>query len=560
MLERSPAGLLVTTLDGDILQANEAAARTLGFGGPDEFRGTSMRDRYRSPDERDALIGQLRETGSVENAELAMETRDGEPVWILTSITVDRVDGHDAPVLIGSWIDVTRRHDLRDALAHRARHDDLTATLNRDALYESAEQALAMCRRQGRKAAAVYVDLVGFKQVNEQLGHRGGDQVLRTVAERLDGASRDSNLVARMGGDEFVVLTTMHDEAEDAVRAARRLLYAFDDPIEVEAGTIQVQPAMGLAVFPDDAEEVDSLLERADRALWGRDRDKGPGLRRYRSESRTSADETDALRRDLKRSLQCGPDFVLRYQPIVDARSDAPVGFEALVRWEHPERGTVSPGAFIPVAEASGLIREVDRHVFRTALRQAETWNRHGVDFGWISVNLSTQTLCDPEFVDFVRRTLDRHPRVDPRQVVLEVTEHASLKDVHRTEVLERLSEEVGLSISIDDFGLGYSSLLYLRDFPADRLKIDMEFVQGVADSECDQKMVRGIIGLGRAFDMTLVAEGVETEAQAKWLREHGCPRLQGYLFGKPMSAGEVAGAFGGRGGTRPTRVSAEAS
>jgi len=544
LLERSPAGLLVTTLEGEILEANAASARFLGYESPEELRERNVREHYDDLGQREEMIARIRATGTAESVELRMRTRDGEPRWLLSSVTTDYDRYREQEVLLGTWVDVTELRKLREDLAHKAHHDELTGALNRRALYERSEQVLAVCHREDRKAAVVYVDLVGFKQVNEQLGHRGGDHVLRAVARRLEQTCRKSDLVARMGGDEFAILAPLPRDEEGVEQAARRLHLSFEEPFEVEDREIRVPAAMGVAVYPDDGSELDTLLDCADRAVWGADREKKPGLRRYRRALRMVGDDASRIRVELKKALQTGPDFFRLYQPIVAADSREPVGLEALVRWDHPERGIVGPAEFISVAEASGLIREIDRHVFRGAVRQAALWNRRGLPFGWLSVNLSTQSLADPEFLEFAEETLSTYPAVEPGQVVLEITEHAAMQQVREADILRRLDHQVGVSIAIDDFGIGYSSLLYLRHLPAGFLKIDMEFVHGLPESESDRKVIRGIIGLGRAFEMTLIAEGVEKERQASWLHEAGCSCLQGYLFARPMTSEEVEDAF----------------
>lgn len=541
LLERSPAGVVITSYDGEVLAANQSAAEALGFDAPDELVGTDIRNRYRDHEERDRLLADVRREGQVRHRELAMVGKEGAEKYLLVSVQEDDHPEYGKDALLTTWVDVTEQRKLRDRLKHLARHDDLTGLLNRRALFDRTEQVLAMCDREGRKAAVLYMDLSGFREVNEQVGHQGGDQILAAVGERLQETMRDADLVARVGGDEFVIVATLLREVEDAEQVGRRLMYAFEEPFEGGGIPLRLQPAVGVALFPDDGRGIDTLLHRADRALWGPDRTKSPGVRRYQARVQGTETATEwEIASDLKRALQRGNELFQVYQPVVTAGEGDVVGLESLVRWEHPEHGLLNPGTFIPEAEASGLIRQMDRAVFRESVRQAAEWIGADLPVEWISVNLSAQTLSEPDCVEWAGRLLERHPELRPGRIVIEITEHTAMRQISRTEVLDRLREEVGLSISIDDFGIGYSSLLYLRQFPADFLKIDMEFVRSVVDSLPDQKVVRGIIALGRAFDMDLIAEGVETEPQESWLREAGCQYLQGYRFGRPADAAET--------------------
>lgn len=550
LLERSPAGVLFTTYGGEILAANQSAADALGYDDPDELVGSDVRTMYQDIEDREEVLEDLRRDGEVRHRELAMETRDGEEAYLLVSVREEDHPRYGKDALLTTWVDVTEQRELRDRLEHLARHDDLTGLLNRRALFERAEQVLAMCEREDLKAALLYMDISGFRDVNEQVGHQGGDEILAAVGERLQNTMRDADLVARVGGDEFLTVATLLREDEDVYQVGRRLMYAFEDPFEGAGIPLRLQPAVGVAVFPEDGRDIDTLLHRADQALWGPDRKKATGVRRYRdgvqgTETKPRWDVT----RGLNRALQRRDELFQVYQPVVTAGEKKVVGLESLVRWEHPEHGRLEPGAFIPEAEASGLVRQMDRAGFRESVRQTAEWIEAGLPFEWTSVNLSAQSLSDPDFVAWTRRVLEEHPSLRPGRIVIEITEHTAMRQISRTDVLERLQKDVGLSISIDDFGIGYSSLLYLRQFPADYLKIDMEFIRNVVDSPADQKVVRGIIGLGEAFALELIAEGVETPAQERWLREAGCQYLQGYRFGRPAEAGKIEEALQPRGG-----------
>lgn len=538
LLNRSPAGVVITSYEGEVLAANRSAAAALGFDDPDDLIGTDIRSRYRDREDREELLADVRSEGVVRHRELAMVGREGTEKYLLVSVQEENHPEYGKDALLTTWVDVTEQRMLREDLEHLARHDDLTDLLNRRALYERSEQVLAMCDREDRRAAVLYVDIAGFRTINEQVGHQGGDEILAAVGQRLKDTMRDADLVARLGGDEFVVVATLLRDEGDADQVGRRLMYAFEEPFQGAGVPLQLQAAAGVSVFPDDGGDIDTLLHRADQALWGPEREKSAGVRRYARtvEGQGAAPAWDVAR-ELNRALQSGDELLQVYQPIVTAEDGEVIGLESLVRWEHPERGVLTPGAFVPEAEASGLIRQLDRVVFRDTVRQTAEWVEAGMSARWVSVNLSAQTLSDPDCVEWAHRVLEQHSPLRPGHLVIEITEHTAMRQVSRTDTLERLQSDVGVSISIDDFGIGYSSLLYLREFPADYLKIDMQFVRDVVENDPDQKVVEGIIALGEAFDLELVAEGVETEDQAAWLRDAGCHFLQGYLYGRPARA-----------------------
>lgn len=541
LVDRSPAGMTVTTREGEILEANRAAAEILGYDHPGELVGTLITDRYVNLEDRERLVRELEAHGEVRNLELDFHRQDGYEIAILANVALVDDPEVEEGVILATWVDMTEHVALERELERQAFRDVLTGLNNRRALYNQAGNVLAMCRRQERAAALIYVDLVGFKQVNKDMGHSAGDRVLKEVGARLGSTSRDSDVVSRVGGDEFVVLATLIEDQDDAVQAARRVLYCFDDPVTVQGRELRLRPAVGVAIFPQDGTDIDTLLDRADRALWGPERQKAPGIRLYRPELDTEVPRVLRLHEDLKTALQQGSEFELHFQPIVSIRSGSVSGVEALIRWNHPELGLLPAGEFIPVAEASGLIGEIDRWVMLEAARQAAEWQERDTGPDWIAINLSAQTLGDPELPDFLESRLAAGRGLDPKRLVIEITEHAALRQEKVvSDILRSLHETLGLSISIDDFGTGYSSLLYLRRFPADYLKVDMNFVQGLTESEADEKVVRSIIALGQAFDMELIAEGVETEAQRDWLIEEDCDFLQGYLFGRPVPAEEL--------------------
>ncbi len=436
-------------------------------------------------------------------------------------------------------------HEKTRELSHQALHDTLTGLPNRALVLDRAEQLLARAARQpGTLAGALFIDIDGFKHVNDNLGHAAGDQLLKTVGERLQGAVRDHDTVGRLGGDEFVVLvdSTADEAALDLL--ADRLTEVLREPVTLEDGrkvfsvTASIGVAMGQYTTPD------SLLRDADLALYSA---KAAGKDRYvlfDSSMYAGAEGRMELENDLGTALQQNQFFLL-YQPIFDLPSQGIVGVEALIRWQHPQRGLVAPDSFIPLAEESGMIVQIGRWVLEEACSQAAAWAAEGLELG-IAVNVSAHQLSRRGFADDVRLALERS-RIRPSLLTLELTETTLMRDVSAAAEALKSIKELGVRIAIDDFGTGYASLSQLQRMPVDILKIDRSFVAALGDGGQSRDLLQAILGVGEALSLSVVAEGIEERGQMATLEEMGCEMAQGFLMGKPGPAEVIERMLGRR-------------
>lgn len=419
-------------------------------------------------------------------------------------------------------------------LAYR---DPLTGLANRRLLREHAARMMAEVDRGGGRLGVVSLDVARLQLVNENLGFEAGDEALRAVADRMAGSLRASDVVARVGGDEFVAVLADEDGPEGIVEAARRLEKRFSLPFRLADRTVHLEPRFGVAWYPDHGEGFDALLASAEEARPAAEAADRIGIS---SDEPAWADAPDrlTLAQDLREALDQGQ--LQDWHQLVYRCSDrSPVGAEALVRWEHPELGLLSAGQFVPFAERIGLVRKLDRWIARRALERADRWCRRG-GLDWVAINVAPATLDQPEFVDDLSAAA-REVGVDPGRIVVEVTERAAMENLDRTAgTLRRLGER-GFRVAIDDFGVGQSSLAYLERFRADLLKVDMLFLHSRKDAPERDRLLRGIIALGKGIEMEVVAEGVEEPEQMEWLRnEGGCDFAQGYHLCRPERAEEI--------------------
>ncbi|MEM7252168.1 MAG: EAL domain-containing protein [Pseudomonadota bacterium] len=419
-----------------------------------------------------------------------------------------------------------------------AYHDPLTGLPNRTMLNDRLERAISRARRQHSKMAILFLDLDGFKLVNDSLGHDIGDLLLRAVADRLASSLRDTDTVARLGGDEFTIILGDVEHEDQIGHAARRVLNQLSRPMDINGREIFVGASIGVAVFPADGRDVRTLLRSADMAMY---RAKESGRNNYQFYTSDMADRAltrMSLESSIRRALE-REEFVVYYQPLIDTKSGELCAFEALVRWEHAELGVVSPGEFIPLAEEAGLIGRLGQQVLRAVCKQIRAWSDAGLDVVKVAINLSGRQLNDPELVSNVKATL-AESNVDPSGIVLELTENTVMQNAEASiEMLDEL-KSLGIALAIDDFGTGYSSLSYLKRLPIDHLKIDRSFVANVPNDADESAIVQAIVALAHSLRLGVVAEGVEVESQISFLQELGCDTLQGYFFGRPAPAADA--------------------
>jgi diguanylate cyclase (GGDEF)-like protein/PAS domain S-box-containing protein len=439
--------------------------------------------------------------------------------------------------------DISERKLAEERMVHLAHHDTLTGLPNRSLISDRLDMTIAQAQRSGGSVSVAFIDLDGFKLVNDGLGHNAGDELLKVVAERMSGCLRASDTVGRFGGDEFVLLLTETGSAVGAAQVIERVREAVLQSISLCGQEVQVSCSIGVAVYPQDGADAETLLMNADAAMY-RAKEKGKNnCQFYTREMNASIEEKLVLLEGLRNALE-EEQFSLVYQPKVDLHDGRVFGVEALVRWNHPEHGTIGPDRFIPLAEESGMIVALGDWVLRTACAQNRAWQDAGLAPLCISVNVSPRQFEDPRLVERVQQALD-DTGLAPQWLELEVTEGVIMRDLQQAVAKMAQVRAMGVSLSIDDFGTGYSSLSALKSFPISTLKIDKSFVRDLGRSSGDEAIASSIIGLAHRLRLRVIAEGVETEQQRAFLRENGCDEMQGYLFSRPLPPLQLAALLG---------------
>ena len=445
------------------------------------------------------------------------------------------------PIFGGGWLatheDITERQCAEERIGHMARHDALTDLPNRVLLRERLEHELKRVKR-GECLAVLCLDLDHFKSVNDTLGHPIGDELLKLVADRLRGCTREPDTIARLGGDEFAIIMTKMQKTNDPAILARRVRESIIKPYQIEGHQIITDISIGISLSPDDGTEPDELLKNADMALYGAKADGRGTYRFFELEMDARMKARRDLEMDLRKAL-ANEEFELHYQPLVNLQTNEITAFEALLRWKHPTRGMISPADFIPIAEETGLIVPLGEWVLNTACEEAVNWPGHVK----VAVNLSPAQLTNRNLVNVVKRALV-DSGMDARRLQLEITETVLLQNTFAT--LARLHElrKLGAQIALDDFGTGYSSLSYLRSFPFDKIKIDQSFIQDMSNGAEPLAIVNAVAGLAKCLNMISTAEGVETQQQMDTVQSLGCTEMQGYLFSRARPAKEIGQFF----------------
>ncbi len=516
-----------------VAHANPAAEALLGRP-PGDLVGVDIRT-LAHPDTADDLAGELaRVTRTPTTMRLRMLGQAGRPIAVEAALAL--VDAPGAGIVV-TLHDLTHQQRHEEALAGRSAVDPLTGLSNRQSFVDRVD-AIASADRE-RQLMVAFLDLDNFKPINDALGHDHGDAVLRTIARRLDHAIGDHGLVARFGGDEFVVAVEAEPDAgHDQLR--HLLSLAFADPVELDGKELMITVSIGIATTTDpEAMQADSILKAADIALYEAKRQGKNCIAIYDESLEHQAADRIEIASDLRQAIE-RDQLELHYQPIMDVMTGRVVGAEALLRWHHPERGMVPPDVFIPIAEQNGLIVPIGAWVLDTAIAQAAVWNTRRMTrraLG-ISVNVSGHQLNDPSLEQRVHAALSRHG-FDPARLTLEITESTLMTEAADTMVILERLRDLGVRIAIDDFGTGYSSLAYLKRLPARAMKVDKAFIDGLGLQAEDTALVTGIVGLAAALDFEIVAEGVETERQLKELRRLGCEYSQGYYHSRPLPAAD---------------------
>ena len=464
-----------------------------------------------------------------------IESRSGRSAYInVSGEPIFEADGQFKGYR-GVGRDVTHQRLAEQQVLKLARYDALTGLPNRNMFIDELERTLARSRRTGDSFALFFIDLDRFKNINDSLGHGAGDRLLQVMATRLRELLRDSDLVARLGGDEFVVLLEGGTEPTSLAGVARKALAAIAEPVLIDDRSFQVTGSVGISLYPQDGSDAATLLKNADAAMYlAKDNGKN-NFQFYTPHLAAQSAQQFALESDLRAALQ-RDELQLHYQPKVRLADGSIIGMEALLRWLHPQRGLLAPGAFITLAEDSGLILPIGQWVLGAACRQIRAWRDAGLHVPRCAINLSARQFVTDTLIEDVMRALARHG-LEAGALEVEITESVLMADPQRANRTLLGLHELGVRIAIDDFGTGYSSLAYLKRFPAQTLKIDRSFVSGLPDDRDDAAITQAVIAMAHSLGLEVVAEGVETQAQLDHLRGLGCDEAQGYLIGRPMAA-----------------------
>ena len=468
-----------------------------------------------------------------------MIRRDGLEIPIEDFVAqINDREGHATGMVI-VFRDVSVARAMALQIAYSAEHDFLTGLPNRMLLNDRINQAIALAARNAKHVAVLFLDLDGFKHINDSLGHPVGDKLLQSVAKRLADCIRDSDTVSRQGGDEFVMLLSEVVQSEDAAVSARRILQAVAQSHLIGQHDLHVTTSIGVSVYPDDGMDADTLIKNADTAMYQAKENGRQGFQFFKPAMNLRAVERQSTEEGLRRALE-RREFTLHYQPKVNLTTGAIIGAEALIRWMHPTRGLVPPMEFIPVAEDCGLILPIGAWVLREACKQARDWMDANLPATSMAVNVSAMEFRDGNFLNGLLEVL-AETGLDPRSLELELTESVLMKHAASTATILQTLREWGIRVAVDDFGTGYSSLSYLQKFSVDAVKIDQSFVRQISTAGDDTTIVRAVIGMGRGLKLRVIAEGVETLQELKFLRAHRCDEAQGYYFSRPVPAREFA-------------------
>jgi diguanylate cyclase (GGDEF)-like protein/PAS domain S-box-containing protein len=542
LFDNAIEGIFRTTAEGHFLDANPALANIYGFASPQELM-TSMRDigrqLYVDPQRREEFMRIVRARGSVSGFESQVYRKNGDIIWISENArALFDADGKCVGYE-GTVEDITERKLYQARIEQQANYDTLTGLANRSLLQDRLEQALLTATSYNSRLAVAFVDLDRFKFINDSLGHHIGDKLLKVMADRLESCVRECDTVARLGGDEFVVLLT-GQTAPDQVRAVvERMLAVVSQPWIIEQGEFNISCSIGVALFPNDGTDAQTLLKHADSAMYRAKESGRNNFQFFTRELNTLMTERLELESRLRRALE-RDQFLLHYQPRVELCTGRIIGAEALIRWKLPEQGIVAPGRFIPLAEETGLIVPIGKWVLKQACAQNKAWQDAGLEPIVVSVNVSARQFRQDNLVRTIAEVLEE-TGLDARYLEIELTESMVMHDAAQLVAMLDEIKRLGVQISVDDFGTGYSSLSYLKRFPVDRLKVDRSFVEQLATDDDDAAIVRAIITLGHNLGLKVVAEGVEQDEQVNFLRLNHCDEAQGFIFCRPIEAAALA-------------------
>jgi diguanylate cyclase (GGDEF)-like protein/PAS domain S-box-containing protein len=536
--------VICTDVGGKVTFLNPVAEKLTGWSLPDAagrpmvdvFQVLDATSRETTPNAMEKAVDQNRVVHLASNCVLIR--RDGHEVPIEDCVApIHDLEGKVAGAVI-VFRDVSAARAMTAHIAHTAQHDFLTGLPNRMLLNDRVGQAIAAAQRHEKQVAVLFLDLDGFKHINDSLGHPTGDRLLQSIAWRLVECVRGADTVSRQGGDEFVVLLSELEQPEDAAHTAIRMLQVVAEAHSIDQHDLHVTTSIGVSVYPDDGLDAETLIKNADTAMYQAKENGRQSYRFFKPAMNVRAVERQSIEESLRRALE-RDEFALHYQPKIDLRTGAITGAEALLRWTHPTHGLVSPARFIPVAEDCGLIMPIGAWVLREACSQARAWVDAGLPVTTMAVNVSAMEFRNENLLKNLT-TILTETGLDPRSLELELTESVLMRHAESTAAILQSVRERGVQVAVDDFGTGYSSLSYLRKFPIDALKIDQSFVRQISGGE-DTTIVTAVIAMARSLKLRVVAEGVETVGELTFLRAQQCDEAQGYYFSRPVPPQQFA-------------------
>jgi diguanylate cyclase (GGDEF)-like protein/PAS domain S-box-containing protein len=554
IFDEGPFGMGLESQDHTIIAVNKVLCELLGYT-EQELAGQNIVDiTYEEDKEKSKeLLGQLfANTSPVLRLQKRYVKKNGDILWANT--TISAVHGPEGNVLYGLAIieDLTENKKAAEKIRLLAYYDSLTGLPNRTFHKELIKRSIEHAQRHKEIFALIYIGLDNFQRINDTLGHSIGDLLLKAVADRLTNSLRKSdyvarsdenetvNVISRVGGDEFIVLAHDLKQAQDAAKTSSRLLEEISAPYDLNGREVFITGSIGISLYPDDGTDVDDLLKNAEKAMRHTKSEGKNNYHFYSISMHSSVLALLTLENDLHRALERN-ELVLYYQPKVDATTRMVKGMEALIRWQHPNRGLIPPMKFIPLAETSGLIIPIGEFVIRTVCGQIKTWQEVGYKQVNIALNVSSRQFDQQNLIEIVKDAL-QDTMISPQCLEVEITESTIMRNPEKAIRILTELKAMGIQIAIDDFGTGYSSLSYLKRLPLDFLKIDQSFVMSLASDPRDQAIVKTTIAMAHSLDLKTIAEGVETEEQLSFLQEHGCDEIQGYLFSQPLPAQEIPG------------------
>jgi diguanylate cyclase (GGDEF)-like protein/PAS domain S-box-containing protein len=549
LLEAAPDGMVVVNQSGEIVLLNAQAEKQFGYH-RDELLGKKVKciipegfaERLIADGTRTAAESLAQQIGT--GIELCGLRKDGTrfPIEIMLS----PLESPEGILVTAAVRNISVRKDsekhlaqLMEQIAHSAQYDSLTGLPNRLLLNDRLGQAIALAHRHSSQVVVMFLDMDGFKHINDSLGHSTGDKLLQSIAKRLEDSVRAPDTVSRQGGDEFIVLLQEVVHPKDAVIVARRVLEALAEAHSIGQHVLHITASIGVSVYPNDGQDAETLIKNADTAMYQAKESGRASYKFFRPEMNVRAVERQSIEEDLQGALERN-EFTLHYQPKINLKTGAITGAEALIRWKSSTRGSTPPMQFIPVAEDSGQILPIGAWVLREACTQERTWLDAGLPVPAMAVNVSAVQFQNEKFLEDLFATL-KETGLDPRHLELEVTESVLMKHAQFAAAILQILRNRGVRVSVDDFGTGYSSLSYLQQFPLDALKIDQSFVRGINTNPGETTIVNAIINMGRSLNMRVIAEGVETAGDLAFLKAHNCDEAQGYYFSRPVPAEQFA-------------------